>query len=132
MKQVTVKVYDKQTYDTHFDTNEVSYKGQLAFKNDGIFITYKEAENNITTMIKAKDNKIAVKRYGGMKANLSFDKEMPHKTIYYTPYGEMEIQIKTHKCDTYILEKGIKIYIEYSIWMQDKKVSDNVYMLVAN
>lgn len=132
MKQVTIKVYDKQTYDTHFDTNEVSYKGQLAFKNDGIFITYKESENNVTTMIKAKDNKISVKRYGGMKADLSFDKEMSHKTIYYTPYGEMEIQIKTHKCDTYILEKGIKIYIEYSIWMQDKKVSDNIYMLVAN
>ncbi len=132
MKQVEVKVYDKQIYDTHFDSNEVSYKGELTFKNEGIFITYKEKENNTTTMIKAKDNKIAVKRYGSMKAELFFDKGMPHKTVYHTPYGEMEMQIKTHKCDTYILEKGIKIYIEYSIWMQDKKVSDNVYMLVAN
>ncbi|MBQ8997988.1 MAG: DUF1934 domain-containing protein [Clostridium sp.] len=132
MKQVEVKVYDKQTYDTHFDANEVSYKGQLAFKNEGIFITYKEPKNNNTTMIKARDNKISVKRYGEMKADLFFDKDMPHKTIYYTPYGPMEIEIKTHTCETYILEKGIKIYIEYSIWMQDKKISDNTYMLVAN
>lgn len=132
MKQVEIKVYDKQIYDTHSDSNEVAYKGQLTFKNEGIFITYKEPETNNTTMIKVRDNKISVKRYGEMKADLYFDKELPHRTIYYTPYGPMEIEIKTSKCDTYILEKGIKLYIEYAIWMQDKKVSDNIYMLVAN
>ena len=67
-----------------------------------------------------------------MKGNLEFDSNKPHKTLYSTPYGDMEIEIVTNKCDIYFLTKGVKIYIEYKIMMQGEKVSDNIYLIVAN
>ncbi|MDF2613487.1 MAG: hypothetical protein K0S71_1273 [Clostridia bacterium] len=132
MKDVHIKVYDKQTYETHDDTNETEFEGQLAFKNDSVYITYKDEEMGVRTIIKTKDNVISVIRQGGLKANLEFDTQNPHKTIYYTPYGEMEIEIITKKCEVYILEKGVKICIDYKILMQGKTISDNIYMIIAN
>ncbi|WP_069999325.1 DUF1934 domain-containing protein [Cellulosilyticum sp. I15G10I2] len=132
MKDINIKVYDKQTYETHDDTKETEFQGQLAFRNESVYITYKDDEMSVSTIIKTKNGIVSVKRQGALKGNLEFDTEKPHTTIYYTPYGEMEIQIITKKCEVYILEKGIKIYIEYKILMQGKLISDNIYMIVAN
>lgn len=132
MKDVHIKVYDKQTYETHDDVNETEFEGQLTFRNNSVYITYKDPEMGVTTMIKTKDGIVSVKRLGALKANLEFNTQNPHKTIYYTPYGEMEIEIITKKCDIYILEKGMKIVIDYKILMQGKALSDNIYMIIAN
>lgn len=131
MKDIQLTVYDKQVYDTHSDANEQTYKGQLVYKDEGIYITYKDAEG-VTTLIKAKDNKVSVKRYGAVKADLIFNVNNIHKTLYHTPYGEMEMEIVTKTCDIYILKKGIKINIEYAIHMQGQKISDNIYLMMAN
>lgn len=132
MKDVHIKVYDKQIYETHDDASETEFEGQLTFKNDSIFVTYKDDKMNVTTMIKVKDNVVSVKRLGSLSGKLVFDTQQIHSTIYYTQFGEMEIQIITKKCEVYILEKGVKIHIEYKIIMQGKPISDNIYLIVAN
>ena len=132
MKDVDIKVYDKQIYENSDDVNETEFKGQLAFKNESVYITYKDENMGVTTLIKTKNSIVSVKRSGALKGQLEFNTQRPHTTIYYTPYGEMEIKVITHKCEVYVLEKGIKIYIEYQILMQEKLVSDNIYMIVAN
>ena len=132
MKDVEVTVYDKQVYESHSDENENKYIGNLAFKNDNIYITYKEEEQNITTMIKVRNGIVNIKRLGAIKGNLEFDTNKPNKSLYSTPYGEMEIEIITDKCEVYLLEKGVKIYIEYKIMMDGSKVSENVYLIVTN
>ncbi|MDF2596702.1 MAG: hypothetical protein K0R69_3043 [Clostridia bacterium] len=132
MKNVKIKVYDKQIYETHDDTNETEFDGQLSFRNESVYITYKDQEMGVTTIIKTKGGIVWVKRVGNLKGDMTFDTQNPDRTIYYTPYGEMEIQIITKKCDVYILEKGIKIMIDYKILMQDKVISDNIYMIVVN
>lgn len=132
MKDVHIKVYDKQTYETHDETNETEFDGQLVFKNESVYITYKDNEMGVTTIIKTKDGVVSVKRIGALKGDLEFNTQTPHNSVYYTPYGEMEIQIITKKCEVYILEKGIKIYIDYKILMQEETISDNIYMIIAN
>ena len=132
MKEVQVTVYDKQIYESHSDENENKYRGNLAFKNDNIYITYKEEEQKITTMIKVKDGVVNIKRLGAIKGDLEFSTNKSSKSLYSTPYGQMELEIITNKCDVYLLEKGVKIYIEYKIMMQGSKVSENVYLIVTN
>ena len=132
MRDVQIKVCDKQIYESHSDSNEMNFKGQLAFKNNNLYITYKDEQSGVTTIIKAKDNKVSVKRLGAVKGDLNFNVEQPHHTIYHTPHGELEMEIITGKCDVYILEKGVKICIEYKILMQGEKISDNIYMIMAN
>jgi uncharacterized beta-barrel protein YwiB (DUF1934 family) len=132
MKNVTIKVYDQQIYETHDDANEAEFDGQMSFRNESVYITYKDEEMGVTTIIKTKGGIVWVKRMGNLKGSMTFDTQNSDKTIYYTPYGEMEIQIVTKKCEVYILEKGIKIMIDYKILMQDKTISDNIYMIVVN
>ena len=132
MKEAQITVYDKQIYPDHSDEAENKFLGNFTFKNESIYITYKDQEQNVTTIIKAKNSVVSIKRLGAMQGNLEFDSNKPNKTIYSTPYGEMEIEIITKKCDIYFLEKGVKLYIEYKIMMQGEKVSDNIYLIVAN
>lgn len=132
MKEAQITVYDKQIYPTHSEEAENKFPGNITFKNESVYITYKDQEQNVTTIIKAKDNVVSVKRLGMMRGNLEFDSSKIHKTIYSTPYGDMDLEIITEKCDVYLLTKGVKIHIEYKIMMQGEKVSDNIYLVVAN
>ncbi len=132
MKEVQVRVFDKQIYPTHSDEAENTFSGNLATKEDDIFITYKDKATGVNTIIKASKEGVLVTRMGAMNGKLKFEVDKPHKTLYGTPYGEMPIEIQTSKSDIYLLEKGIKIYIEYKILMDCEKVSDNIFMVVAN
>ena len=132
MKEVRVKVFDKQTYPTHSDQAEHVFDGHLAIKNEDIFITYKDKATGVNTVIKASKKDIIVTRTGTMNGKLKFDCNEPFKTLYGTPYGELPIEIHTSKREVYFLEKGIKIYIEYEILIQGEKASDNTFMIVAN
>ena len=60
------------------------------------------------------------------------NKEEIKKCLYGTPFGNMVIDIETNNIEVYLLEKGVKIYIEYSMMMENEKVSDNVFMIMAN
>ncbi|WP_180270774.1 DUF1934 domain-containing protein [Sporanaerobium hydrogeniformans] len=132
MQDVTIKVFDKQIYESHSDTNETKFKGQLTYKGSSVYITFKDTQTGVTTFIKAKKGIVSVKRMGSLQGNLEFNREMPHRTLYFTPYGEMEIQIITHSCQVEAKEKGIKIALDYQIRMQGKKISDNIYIIEAN
>ena len=132
MRDVDVKVYDKQVYPTHFDEANNSYKGNVALKNDKIYITYKDESSGVTTIIKTANKGVVVKRIGALGGELHFEKGKIYTTQYATPYGMLPLEIKTNKCDIYVLEKGIKIYIEYMIFMENNKVSDNTFMIITN
>lgn len=132
MRDVEIKVYDKQVYPTHFDEAEHCYKGNLAMKNEKMYVTYKDETTGITTILKVVTDGVIIKRIGAMAGELRFQKNKPYVTQYTTPYGVLPIEIRTHKCDVYVLEKGIKVYIEYMILMEDKKVSDNTFMIITN
>lgn len=132
MKDINIKIHDEQVYEDHSDERDSEFIGQLAFKNDSIYITYKDIEQGVTTIIKAKGRAVSVKRIGNVRGNLEFSPGYSHKTIYHTPYGEMEMEVITEQCEVYLLEKGVKVYISYKILMQGQKISDNIYMIVAN
>lgn len=132
MRDVEVKVYDKQVYPTHFDEANNKFKGNIASKNGSIYITYKDTVTGVTTIIKTVDKGVVVKRIGAMNGQLVFERGKIHTTQYATPYGMMPLEIKTNKCDIYLLEKGVKIYIEYMIFMDNQKVSDNTFMVITN
>ncbi len=132
MQDVKIKVYDKQIYETHHDANETPFDGQITFKGKSTYVSYKDPKTGIATFIKVHEGVVSVKRMGPFQGNLEFNQDKPHRTIYFTPYGEMEIQITTKSCDIETYPKGIKISIAYEIMMQGKKISDNIYIIEAN
>lgn len=129
MKDVQITVSDKQIYATHEDTNQSKFWGQVTNKGDVVYITYKDPKMQVTTLIKIKKEVVSVKRLGNLRGNLEFNPKKPHETIYYTPYGEMQITIVTKKCDIHLSNKEINLCIEYKILMQNKEISDNIYSI---
>ena len=93
MKDVQIRVYDKQIYSTHSDQSENTFKGKIAVKDNDIYILYKDQSSQTNTTIKASDQGITVKRTGAMNGNLRFDKENITRCLYGTPYGNMLIDI---------------------------------------
>ncbi len=132
MKEIQVTVYDKQIYETHYDEAENRFVGNLAIKDGCVYITYKDEKDKITTVVKWKNNVVSVKRMGTVQAKLIFDVEQAHSSSYQMPYGTIDMVFQTDKIDIYYLEKGVKLYIEYKIMMDNQKISDNIYMIVAN
>lgn len=132
MKDVQIRVYDKQIYSTHTDESENTFSGKIAVKENDIYILYKDKENQTSTTIKAFEKGVSVKRVGAMNGTLQFNKEEIKRCLYGTPFGNMLIDIETNNIEVYLLEKGVKICIEYSMIMEDEKISDNVFMIMAN
>ena len=132
MKDVQVRVYDKQIYTTHSDETENTFKGTMAIKGNDIYILYKDQTTQTNTTVKVSEQGVSVKRIGSLNGHLQFHKEEVKRCLYGTPFGNMLIDIKTSNIEVYLLEKGVKIYIEYSIIMDEEKVSDNVFMIMAN
>ena len=132
MKEVQIRVYDKQIYSTHTDEAENTFSGKIAVRENDIYILYKDEQTQTRTTIKATQKGVSVKRVGAMNGMLQFNKEEIKRCLYGTPFGNMLIDIETNNIEVYLLEKGVKIYIEYSMMMENEKVSDNVFMIMAN
>lgn len=132
MKDVQIRVYDKQIYPTHFDESENSFKGKISMKNNDIYLLYTDENTQTKTTIKVSGQGITVKRSGGMNGTLQFDKEKITRNAYRTPYGNMLIDIETTNTEVYLLEKGVKINIAYTMLMHGEKISENAFMVMAN
>lgn len=132
MKDVQVRVYDKQIYTTHSDETENTFKGTMAIKDNDIYILYKDQTTQTKTTVKVSEQGVSVKRAGSLNGHLQFHKQETKRCLYGTPFGDMLIDIETSNIEVYLLEKGVKIYIEYSIIMDEEKVSDNVFMITVN
>ena len=132
MKDVQVRVYDKQIYSTHSDETENTFKGTMAIKDNDIYLLYKDETTQTKTTVKVTGQGVTIKRAGGLNGVLQFYKNEIRRSSYGTPFGNMLIDIKTDNVEIYLLEKGVKIYIEYSIIMNEEKVSDNIFMIMAN
>ena len=132
MKDMQIRVYDKQVYSTHTDESENTFSGKIAVKENNIYILYKDEQTQTSTTIKTFEKGVSVKRVGAMNGTLQFNKEEIKRCLYGTPFGNMLIDIETNNIEVYLLEKGVKICIEYSMIMEDEKISDNVFMIMAN
>lgn len=132
MNEVQIRVYDKQIYTTHSDESQNTFKGKIAVKDTDIYILYKDQSTQTNTTIKVSEKGVSVKRAGAMNGTLQFDKEKTTRCLYGTPYGNMLLDITTTNIEIYLLEKGIKVYIEYTTMMDGEKISDNTLMVMAN
>ena len=132
MNDVQIRVYDKQIYTTHSDESQNNFKGKIAVKDADIYVLYKDESTQTNTTIKASDKGVSVKRAGAMNGTLLFDRENVRRCSYGTPYGNLVLDIKTTNIEVYLLDKGVKIYIEYTTLMDGEKISDNVFMVMAN
>ena len=116
---IVTKQYDEKG---NTDTIRLNTVGDLYYKNNDIYVVYKEEEdgNKTTSTIKISENEVSIKRFGNTNSNMSFKKDGVNETKYRTPQGLFIIETKTKelKIDKNE-EKCIKLDIDYNIKIMD-------------
>lgn len=116
---INTKQYDENG---NIDTMEISKFGKIFYKNDGVYIVYKEQEENIetTNTIKILKDEISIKKFGTVNSTMIFKCGVNNTTKYVTPQGILLIDIDTKELDINIKEgEHIKLKIDYNIKIQD-------------
>ena len=116
---ITTKQYDEKG---NTDTIKLNTVGDLYYKNDDIYVVYKEEEdgNKTTSTIKISENEVSIKRFGNTNSNMSFKKNSVNETKYRTPQGLFIIETKTRELKIDRNEKKcIKLDIDYNIKIMD-------------
>jgi uncharacterized beta-barrel protein YwiB (DUF1934 family) len=116
---IVTKQYDEKG---NADTIKLNTVGDLYYKNNDIYVVYKEEEdgNKTTNTIKISENEVSIKKFGNTNSNMSFKKDGVNETKYRTPQGLFIIETKTKelKIDKNE-EKCIKLDIDYNIKIMD-------------
>ena len=116
---IITKKYDEKG---NTDTIKLNTVGDLYYKNNDIYVVYKEEEdgNKTTSTIKISENEVSIKRFGNTNSNMSFKKNSVNETKYRTPQGLFIIETKTRELKIDRNEKKcIKLDIDYNIKIMD-------------
>ena len=116
---IVTKQYDEKG---NTDTIRLNTVGDLYYKNNDIYVVYKEEEdgNKTTSTIKISENEVSIKRFGNTNSNMSFKKDGVNETKYRTPQGLFVIETKTKELKIDKNEENcIKLDIDYNIKIMD-------------
>lgn len=134
MQEVLINVYTEQVYSSHSEQNTQIFKGNIAYKGNSIYIIYTEKDEHegtkVTNQIKiGQDGDISVRRMGSAQSFISFIKDKPYKSIYGTPQGNIELIFIPSIVEHKITNSKHTLKLQYDIYMNDDKLSNNTYCI---
>lgn len=101
------------------DVIEVTTPGDFIVKEDEYIATYEETKlsgmGGTTTVIKINGSKVQLNREGTTDSCMKFEEGKTDVSLYQTPYGAMEIEVRTKVVKVDIDENGGEIILEYDM-----------------
>lgn len=131
MNEVTIKIIGKQHIsDGEVDKVEMMTRGKYYEKNNATFLVYDESElsgmEGSTTTLKIDDQTVTMKRFGSNESKLVFEKDVKHKSIYKTMYGNMDIEVSTEKIEIERNEENFKkVNLKYKLKVSQNQIIRN-------
>ena len=122
-KKAVVYIKSKQSIDD--EGIEVVSTGEFEKTEYGFLVSYEETElsgmEGTTTYLKIFDEKLILQRKGSTIAELEFQKGNNNVSLYDTPYGTLELRVKTNDTIIKINDNGGKIKVDYDIALSGQK-----------
>lgn len=123
MKEITLKITGKQANNEGEDVVEFVTEGNMYEKNGSLYYIYDEGEFSgfagCKTSLKITGDTVKMKRIGkniGAGTEMVFQTGKRFNSMYYTPYGEVEMEVLTRNIDNTLTEDGHgQITIDYSV-----------------
>ena len=96
------------------DTTELMLPGQF-FERDGLsFVKYDEIVEDggetIRNLLKFSDTKLTVIRHGAVESSMSFEKGKKLRSLYRTPFGDLEVGT--------LVSRFLILRTEENIWLE--------------
>lgn len=105
---------------------EVVSPGIFSKKDDGYKIVYYETElsgmKGTKTSLIINEDDVLLEREGTTKSKMYFKKNKLDLSLYDTPYGMMEIEIKTQDLKVNMDENGGQVSIKYKMFIGGENV----------
>lgn len=117
-KKAVIKIISNATMEND-ELIEVVTPGSLKKENDEIIAMYKETEisgmDGTDTKLRIGDEYIVLEREGSTTTKMHFEKGKPTVSLYNTPYGMLELTIKTKDLKIDMTEEGGDVEINYEM-----------------
>ncbi|MDD6770801.1 MAG: DUF1934 domain-containing protein [Inconstantimicrobium porci] len=107
---------------------EVVTPGEFTVCDDGFKAVYQETEisgmEGTVTRLLINDNSVSLEREGTTTSKMYFEKDKSDVSLYDTPYGTLELKIKTNELEIDLNENGGNVFIDYKMIIGDQSVQN--------
>ncbi|MBC2579885.1 DUF1934 domain-containing protein [Clostridium sp. DJ247] len=115
-KKAIVSISSKQVGNEE-EAIEVVTPGDFYYKDNLYYAVYEETTisgmEGTTTTLKIGKNTLSLIRVGNTSAKMEFEEKRENISMYNTPYGTIELRIKTNNLNINIDNNGGDIFIDY-------------------
>ena len=131
---VMITVRGRQVYaDGTPDSSEMMTQGKLYPREDGFALEYEETEitgmEGTTTSFVREGDVVSLTRSGSFNSQMVFQEGRQHSSLYRTPYGTLDVDIRTGRIRSSINELGGVMEIDYDIAVQKQLMSKNRFQI---
>ena len=118
------------------ETDKIEFiSGGNFYEKDGVFhITYKEHSGmgmgDSRVFLKVEDERITMRRMGEFQTTMCYDADKITQFFYRTPFGEMDIKIKTEKIENKLTNTGGYVNFSYVLLMDGGEVYNDICLSV--
>ena len=111
------------------DTTDLILPGQY-FERDGLnFVKYdeimEEDGEKIRNLLKFNDRQFTVIRRGSMESTMTFEKGKKHRSLYRTPFGNLEIGTFATRLLILKSDERIRIEADYDLELNGSHAAEN-------
>lgn len=100
--------------------------GTFYIKNNEYYAVYEETEisgmEGTTTTLKIKPEEFVLLRSGTTNAKMHFSNNMENTSLYDTPYGTLQLELKTKEMKIDIDENGGSVFVKYDMKVSGQKL----------
>lgn len=123
-----ITIINEQTMGEDFDAIETHARGKFYQKDGKFYLLYSDKE--ASTVIKAENQTVSVRRRGAYESNMVYDKRRNHEFVYSTLYGKMAMTVVTRELEINLGENGGDIILDYELLMGSGVCRNNMKITV--
>ncbi|MBR1781779.1 MAG: DUF1934 domain-containing protein [Oscillospiraceae bacterium] len=118
-KNVIISIMGMQNYGDDNDRIELVTEGKLEEMEGALRLSYEESEltglEGTTTLFHVEPERITLLRTGTVNSEMVFERNKRHRSLYSTPFGDMEIGVTARRLSSTLDTKGGRIEIDYDV-----------------
>ena len=127
-KDVFVSICGLHFTDDGQDPTELIVPGKYYFRNGKHYILYDEVtegmDGHTSNVIKIGENSLEITKKGLMNTRLVVEKGKSHRTVYQTPFGDIELSLTGQELTVTETEERIDIRAEYVLAVNEENLSE--------
>jgi len=125
-----IHVVSKRTAEGVTERAEFFVNGGFYEKNGAYYVTYKENEKsglaNTRTVLKIAGGSVTMRKMGDFKTAISYEEGKITYFSYETPFGKLDMRVKTDKITDRLSQNGGTLKIFYTLYAGDGDTENEI------